>query len=91
MDYLTVAGEYVFDEPSHQSGLYLGLGFFDLDAFRIDGMAGDEGGVGGVVGAFGEFAVSKRWFIYGEGFAAYTGLDVAQIFANLQVGFGYRF
>ena len=92
VDYLSVVGEYMFDEPSHQSGLYIGLGFFDMDGTRLDGRGTvDEGSMGLVIGALGEFKVADRWFIYGEGMASYTGLDVAQIFANLQVGVGYRF
>jgi hypothetical protein len=92
VDYLAVVGEYLFDEPSHDSGLFAGLGFFDLDATRVDGgRDSDEGSIGLLVGALGEFKVGERWFIYGEGFATYTGLDVAQVFATLQVGFGFRF
>jgi len=92
VSYLSVVGEYMFDEPSHRSGLFVGLGFFDLDATRFDGMSGDdEGSVGLVLGALGEFKIAERWFIYGEGSAAYTGLDVAHLFANLQVGVGFRF
>jgi hypothetical protein len=90
--YVAVVGEYIFDEPSHDSGLFAGLGYFDLDARRIDGGGGsDEGSIGLVIGALGEFDVAKRWFIHAEGFATYTGLDVAQVFATLQVGLGYRF
>ena len=91
IDYLTLAGEYFFQEPSYESGLFLGLGFFDLASTRDDGRSGDESAVGIVVGALGEFKSAKRWFIYGEVAFAYTNLDVAQLFADLQVGVGYRF
>lgn len=91
VDYLTVAGEYLFQEPSYESGLFLGLGFFDLSSTRDDGRSGDESGVGIVIGALGEFEIAERWFIYAEAAFAFTNLDVAQLFADLQVGVGYRF
>lgn len=91
VDYLSVAGEYMFTEPSYESGLFIGLGFYDLASTRFDGLSGDESGLGVVVGALGEFGVASRWFIYGEFAFAYTNLDVAQLFADLQVGFAYRF
>lgn len=91
LDFLTVSGEYLFDEPSYQSGLYMGLGFFDFSSTRVDGRSGDETAIGLVVGALGEFAISKRWFVYGEAAFAYTNLDIAQLYADLQVGVGYRF
>jgi len=91
MDYLTVAGEYLFDEPSYQSGLFIGLGFFDLSSTRLDLRSGDESALGLVIGALGEFGLSKRWFIYGELAFAYANLDAAQLFGDLQVGVAYRF
>jgi hypothetical protein len=91
LDFVSVAGEYIFDEPSYESGLFLGLGFFDFASTRLDGRSGDETAVGLVVGALAEFALAKRWFVYGEASFAYTNLDIAQLFADLQVGVGFRF
>ena len=91
LDYFTVSGEYLFDEPSYESGLYLGLGFYDFSSTRTDGRSGDETAVGLVIGALAEFALAKRWFVYGEAAFAYTNLDIAQLFADLQVGIGFRF
>lgn len=91
VDYLTVAGEYLFDESYYESGLYAGLGLFDLASTRFDGRPGDETAVGLVVGALGEFRLTDRWFVYGEAGFAYTNLELAQLFADLQLGVGFRF
>ncbi|MDX1642976.1 MAG: hypothetical protein R3244_01320 [Thermoanaerobaculia bacterium] len=91
LDYLSLSGEYLFEEDYYESGLFAGLGLFDLASTRSDGRSGDETAVGLVVGALGEFRLADRWFIYGEAAFAYTNLDVAQLFADLQIGVGFRF
>lgn len=91
LDYLTIGGEYLFEESYYESGLYAGLGLYDLASTRFDGSPGDETTVGIVVGALGEFRLADRWFVYGEAALAYTNLELAQLFADLQLGIGFRF
>ena len=91
IDYLTIAGEYLFAEGNYESGFFMGLGLYDLTAVGNNGEAGDEGTVGLVFGAVGEFDVAERWFVYGEAAFHYINLDAAQMFADIQIGLGFRF
>lgn len=91
IDYLTISGEYLFEEAYYESGLFAGLGLYDLAATRFDGRSGDETTFGLVVGGLGEFRLAERWFLYGEASFTYTNLELAQLFADLQIGIGFRF
>jgi hypothetical protein len=91
IDYVTVAGEYLFTEGNYESGFFMGLGLYDLTGSNNNLEAADEGTVGLLFGAVGEFDVAERWFIYGEAAFHYINLDVAQMFADIQVGLGFRF
>ena len=91
LDFLTISGEYLFTEGNYESGLFMGIGLYDISGVRLDGTDSDQGSVGLTIGALGEFDVSERWFIYGDAVFHYADLDVAQMFADLQVGLGFRF
>ena len=91
IDYVTVAGEYLFSEGNYESGFFMGLGLYDLTGMDNNLASADEGTVGLIFGAVGEFDVAERWFIYGEAAFHYINLDAAQMFADLQVGLGFRF
>jgi len=91
IDYLTIAGEYLFSEGNYESGFFMGLGLYDMTGVRPDNTSGDEGTIGLVAGAVGEFDMSERWFFYGEAAFHYINLEAAQMFADIQVGLGFRF
>ena len=83
--YATVAGEYFFADRVLDSGLYLGLGFYDLDAF------GGDTGLGAVLGVTGDVDLTERLRLMLELSGHYADLDVTQFFAMAHVGVGYRF
>jgi hypothetical protein len=91
IDYVTIAGEYMYNEGSYESGVFYGLGYYDASGVRLDGTDGGQGALGFVFGALGEFDVAERWFVYGEATFHYIDLDAAQMFADLQIGLGFRF
>ncbi len=91
LDYLTVSGEYLFTEGNYDSGFFMGLGLYDISGVRLDGGDGNQASIGLVLGTLGEFDLSERWFIYGEAAFHYADLDAAQMFADVQVGLGFRF
>lgn len=83
--YLTVAGEYLFAEPLLDSGLYLGLGYYDLDVF------GGDSGLGLVVGVTGDLHLTDRFSLLLELSGHYADLDATHFFLMGHVGVGYRF
>jgi hypothetical protein len=91
IDYLTVAGEYMFTEGNYESGFFLGLGLYDVTGVQVDGKDGNQASIGIIVGAAGEFDVAESWFVYGEAAFHYVNLDAAQMFADVQIGLGFRF
>jgi hypothetical protein len=91
IDYVTVGGEYLFTEAGHESGFLLGLGYYALSGDALDGSDADEGALGLVIGAIGEFDMTERWFVSVDVLVHYAALDSAQIFASGLVGVGYRF
>jgi len=84
--YLTAAGEYLFADRLLDSGLYIGLGFYDLDAFG----AGDTA-LGVVLGVTGDVHLTERFSLLLELSGHYADLDAVQFFAMAHVGLGYRF
>lgn len=91
IDYLTISGEYLFEDAFGESGIYIGLGLFDQSGIFEDAVDASESGVGLVLGALGEYRLADRWYLLGEVGFAYTNLDVAQFFLDLQIGVGFRF
>lgn len=83
--YLTLAGEYSFADRLLDSGLYLGLGYYDLDA------GGGDSALGVVLGVTGDVHLSDRFTLMLELSGHYADLDATQFFAMAHVGVGYRF
>jgi hypothetical protein len=91
IDYLTVSGEYLFEDAFGESGIFIGLGLFDQSGIFEDARDASESGLGLVIGAVGEYRLADRWYLLGEVGFAFTNLDVAQLFLDLQLGIGFRF
>ena len=88
LTYLTLAGEYAFPAGYYESGLFIGLGLYDLSG---DLFIPDEDGIGLTVGASGEFRITDRFFAVVEFSGHYADLDYAQFFAMGHAGVGFRF
>ena len=58
IEFATVVGEYRFTESFYESGLYIGLGVYQLDGTRLIGEALSEESVGLVIGITGEFLIN---------------------------------
>lgn len=88
--YLTLGGEYLFDEGYYTSGVYIGLGWYELaedDAVDIP----SDSAIGLALGITGDFAVSRRFSILLELSGHYTDLEDADLLAMGHLGVGYRF
>ncbi len=88
LTYLTVSGEYLFADRFYDSGLYLGLGFYDFSGGPV---LGDDSALGAVLGVTGDFELSQRFNLLAEVSVHYADLDVTQFFLIGHVGVGYRF
>jgi hypothetical protein len=88
--YLTVAGEYLFNEGYYVSGVYIGLGWYDLAEDAAVGAPSDSA-IGVAIGLTGDFQVTRRFSVLLELSGHYTDLEDADLLAMGHVGVGYRF
>lgn len=88
LSYLTLVGEYRFTESYYESGLFLGLGFYDLAG---DAFFEDESSVGVTVGVTGDFRINDRWSVLGEIAGHGVDMDYANFFITGHVGLAYHF
>lgn len=91
LTYVTVAGEYQFNESFYRSGLYLGLGLY-----QMEGLVGletqDDSSLGFVLGATGDFPMTDRLSILVEISGHYADLELgAQFFGFLTAGLAFHF
>lgn len=92
LTYLAVVGEYRTGEGFYESGVFLGLGAYNLDGILLaTGDAVDDTSVGLVVGVLGDFELTRRLSFRAEGSGHYLLGDFAQIYALAQAGFVVRF
>jgi hypothetical protein len=91
LTWLTVAGEYRFDEGYYDAGIYLGLGGYRLDGTPTAGDGGDETGIGLVFGLTGEFEINRRFGVVVEFSGHYANLDQAQFFGMAHAGLAFHF
>ncbi len=92
LTYATFSGEYLFGESGYQSGVFLGLGVYQLDGNRLfTGESVSTTTVGLTGGVTGEFDVSRRFGILAE--LSFHGLAKgdAEFFANGLVGLAVYF
>lgn len=90
LTYLTAAGEYTFGETTYQSGLFVGIGLYDLDGVsRLTGDDLSSTEIGFTAGATGEFDVSGRLSFIAELTGHVLPGGEAQFFAAGLVGFRY--
>lgn len=84
--YATIAGEYRFQELYYQSGVFFGLGLYqlgnDLDS---------EEGPGLTLGVSGDFPISERFSLVIELSGHYADIDAASTYATVHAGVAYQF
>ncbi|MEO8274889.1 MAG: hypothetical protein ABI639_01645 [Thermoanaerobaculia bacterium] len=91
LEYLNVAGEYRFAQPTYDYGMYLGLGYYRLTGDRFGGGDDRESDVGLVLGFTGDFDVTRYLSVVGEVSAHYAFLDDAKVFGMANVGLAVHF
>jgi hypothetical protein len=92
LTFVTVAGEYLFNESFYRSGLYLGLGLYQLDG-HVGLEQDDDTSIGLVLGATGDFPMTDRFSILVELSGHYADLELggAQLFGFLTAGVAFHF
>jgi hypothetical protein len=91
LTYLTVAGEYRFQESYYDSGVYLGLGGYRLSGTRADGRSRDQTSVGLAVGITAEFPINRWFALLVEASGHYVDLDEANLFGMAHGGIAFHF
>lgn len=92
LSYVTLAGQYTFQESYYDSGVYLGLG-----AYRMSGTDATTGAsstrtvAGGVIGITGEFKATRRFGVLVELSGHYIDLTGSHIFGMAHAGVAFHF
>lgn len=90
LTYLTLAGEYRFQESYYESGVYLGLGGYRLEGERF-GEGEQDTSLGVVLGFNGEFKVNRWLGVVIELSGHYVDFEEAQVFGMAHGGLAVHF
>lgn len=89
--YATVGGEYRVRRPLHESGVFLGLGAYNLDGRQPDGTPRDQTAVGATFGITGDFRVTTNLSFLVELAGHWADLDEANVFGMIHAGLALKF
>jgi hypothetical protein len=90
LTYATIGGEYLFNEGYYTSGVYLGLGWYDVGEDDL-GVIESDSAIGFALGLTGDFQLTQRFSILVELSGHYTDLDDADLLAMGHAGVAFRF
>ena len=85
LNYLILGGEYRTQEGIYESGLFLGLGSYELDG------ATNDRALGLALGVTGDFELTRKWTVLIELAGHVTQLEAAEIFATGLAGLALHF
>lgn len=80
LTYLTIGGEYRFDETWYDSGIYFALGGYRLEGIAPGGEDSRDSSLGLAIGVTGEFKVNRWLGVLLELSGHYVDFEDAQIF-----------
>ncbi|MEM9594438.1 MAG: hypothetical protein AAGD06_09250 [Acidobacteriota bacterium] len=87
LTYVTASTEYQMPSSFYESGLFIGIGFYDLEPDFGEG----ENAVGLNLGVTGDFTLTDRWSILAEFSAHWADLDAENFFFLGHVGVAFHF
>lgn len=90
LTYVTMSGDYWAYESFYESALYLGLGYYELSALQ-EFTPVKETSVGVVLGAAGDWALTRNLSLQVELAAHYAPMDTAQLFLMAHGGVAVHF
>lgn len=88
LSYLTLAGHYTFPGGFYESGLFIGIGVYDIAG---EVFVQDETSWGLNAGVTGDFKLSQHWSVVAELSAHYADLDAYQYLVMGHVGLAVHF
>jgi hypothetical protein len=91
LEYVNIAGEYRFRQPAYDFGFFLGVGAYRVSGDPLPGVEGEEEAVGFVLGATGDFDLSRHFSIVGELDFHYALFDEADLYGAALVGVAVHF
>ena len=91
IEYLNVAGEYRFRQPAYDFGFFVGIGAYRVSGDPLPGIVGEEETVGFVLGATGDFDLSRHFSIVAELDFHYALFDEANLYGAALVGVAVHF
>ncbi len=88
LTYVTLTGEYMVTAGYYESGLFFGIGVYDLDDTPlIEG----ESALGITLGVSGDFRLSDRFSFLAEFSGHYADFDRANVFLMGHAGLAFKF
>jgi hypothetical protein len=92
LTYVNIAGEYIYSRSFYESGIYFGLGGYQLEGNSVLSAASrKDTAVGLVLGLTGRFEISQHFLVMVDIAGHWANLDEEQIFATGLIGLGFRF
>lgn len=92
LNYVTLAGQYMLEEPYYDSGIYLGLGAYSLGGKNLaGGTSASTTAAGAVLGFTGEFKATRRFSVLVELSAHYITVRDSHIFGMAHGGLAFHF
>ena len=90
LTFVNVGGEYRYQESYYQSGLFLGLGVYQLEGDTENG-SDDRTAIGVALGATGDFPITRKLSFIADVSVHWADLGEASFFAFVNLGLGYHF
>ncbi|MEO7972168.1 MAG: hypothetical protein ABIU84_01165 [Thermoanaerobaculia bacterium] len=91
LEYVNIAGEYRFAQPTYDYGTYIGLGYYRMNGDLLAGGESSETDLGIVLGFTGDFDITRYLSVIGEISGHYVFLDDASIYAMANIGLAVHF
>lgn len=91
LEYVNIAGEYRFAQPTYDYGTYFGIGAYKVIGDLPTGGEDSESDLGFVIGVTGDFDITRNLSVIGEVSGHYAFLDDANIFAMANLGLAFHF
>lgn len=91
IEYLNVAGEYRFRQPAYDFGLFLGLGAYRISGDPVGPVADEETALGFVLGATGDFDITRHLSVVAEIDFHYALFDDANLYGVALAGLAIHF